>query len=177
MSPLCPLLLALALVAIPGVRGACPAPADLKRPDGTRTCAKVYDKSDPYYENCCRGAELAIEPGTDLPFLPSDWRNVISSLVVAPRCELTVWSRGGKDGKTHKFTAGVYPRLEEYRRGVFGHWSNAISSIYCRCPAAPPTPPPPPLSTSASRAQNPGPHHPQLQFAQTPESLTQIGNP
>lgn len=140
MSPLCPLLLALALVAIPGVRGACPAAADLKKPDGTRTCAKVYDKSDPYYENCCQGAELTIESDTDLPFLPSDWRNIISSVVVAPRCELTVWSRKGKDGKTHKFTAGVYPRLEEYRRGVFGHWSNAIASIYCRCPLAPPSP-------------------------------------
>lgn len=138
MSPLCPLLLALALAAVPAVRGACPAAADLKNPDGTRTCAKVYDKSDPYYENCCGGAELAIKPDTDLPFLPSGWTNVISSLVVAPRCELTVWSRRGKDGKTHKFSAGVYPRLEEYRRGVFGHWSNAISSIYCRClPPAP----------------------------------------
>ncbi|XP_016077849.1 PREDICTED: LOW QUALITY PROTEIN: syncollin [Miniopterus natalensis] len=142
MSPLCPLLLALALVAIPGVRGACPAAADLKNPDGTRTCAKVYDKSDPYYENCCAGAELSIarhrpalpaEPGRDLPFLPSDWTNVISSLVVAPRCELTVWSRRGKAGKTHKFKTGTYPRLEEYRRGIFGHWSNAISSLYCRC--------------------------------------------
>lgn len=111
MSPLCPLLLALALAAVPAVRGACPAPADLKHPDGTRTCAKLYDKSDPYYENCCGGAELAIKPDTDLPFLPSSWTNVISSLVVAPRCELTVWSRRGKAGKTHKFKSGVYPRL------------------------------------------------------------------
>lgn len=132
MSPLCPLLLALALVAVPGAQGACPVPADLKRADGTRTCAKLYDKSDPYYENCCQGAELSVEPGTDLPYLPSNWANTASSLVVAQRCELTVWSRPGKGGKTHKFSAGSYPRLEEFRRGIFGDWSNSISSIYCK---------------------------------------------
>ncbi|XP_010945522.2 syncollin [Camelus bactrianus] len=135
MSPLCPLLLALALAlaAVPGVRGACPVPADLKSANGTRTCAKLYDKSDPYYENCCGGAELALQPGADLPYLPSDWTNVISSLVVGQRCELTVWSIRGKAGKKRKFSAGTYPRLEEYRRGIFGDWSNAISALYCRC--------------------------------------------
>lgn len=137
MSPLCPLLLALALVAVPGIRAACPLPADLKRPDGTRTCAKLYDKSDPYYENCCGGAELSVEPGTDLPFLPADWNNAASSLVVAPRCELTVWSLRGKAGKTRKFSAGAYPRLEEFRKGIFGDWSNTIASLYCRCLPAP----------------------------------------
>ncbi|KAL6091410.1 hypothetical protein STEG23_028392 [Scotinomys teguina] len=132
MSPLCPLLLILALVAVPGARGSCPVPADLKREDGTRTCAKLYEKSDPYYENCCQGAELSLEPGTDLPYLPSDWSNTVSSLVVASRCELTVWSRPGKGGSTRKFSAGSYPRLEEYRRGIFGDWSNVISSLYCK---------------------------------------------
>ncbi|XP_025770613.1 syncollin [Puma concolor] len=131
MSPLCALLLALALVAVPGIRAACPLPADLKRPDGTRTCAKLYDKSDPYYENCCGGAELSVEPGTDLPFLPADWNNAASSLVVAPRCEITVWSLRGKAGKTRKFSAGAYPRLEEFRKGIFGDWSNTIASLYC----------------------------------------------
>ncbi|XP_006901185.1 PREDICTED: syncollin [Elephantulus edwardii] len=133
MAPLCPLLLILALVVAPGVRGACPVPADLKNADGTRTCAKLYDKSDPYYENCCAGAELSLEPGADLPYLPSNWANTASSLVVAQRCELTVWSLRGKGGKTRKFSAGTYPRLEEYRRGIFGNWANAISALYCRC--------------------------------------------
>ncbi|XP_012630684.1 syncollin [Microcebus murinus] len=133
MSPRWPLLLALALAAVPCALGACPAPADLKREDGTRTCAKLYDKSDPYYENCCAGAELSLEPGADLPYLPSDWANTASSLVVAPRCELTVWSLRGKAGKTRKFSGGAYPRLEEYRLGVFRDWSNAISALYCRC--------------------------------------------
>ncbi|XP_057566840.1 syncollin-like [Hippopotamus amphibius kiboko] len=132
MSPLRPLLLALALVAVPGVRGACPEPADLKNDDGTRTCAKLYDKSDPYYENCCGGAVLSVEPGADLPYLPSDWSNTISSIVVAQRCQLTVWSTRGKSGETRKFSAGTYPRLEEYRRGIFGDWSNSISALYCR---------------------------------------------
>ncbi|XP_076988026.1 syncollin [Tamandua tetradactyla] len=133
MSPLCSLLLALALAAIPGARGACPVPADLKHPDGTRTCAKLFEKSDPYYENCCSGAELNLEPGADLPYLPSDWANKASSLVVAQRCELTVWSRRGKAGKTRKFSAGAYPRLEEYRRGIFGNWANSVAALYCRC--------------------------------------------
>ncbi|XP_007114659.2 syncollin [Physeter macrocephalus] len=133
MFLLCSLLLALALAAVPGVRGACPQPADLKNVNGTRICARLYDKSDPYYDLCCGGAELSLEPGADMPYLPSGWKNTISSLVVAPRCELTVWSSRGKAGKTRKFSAGSYPRLEEYRRGIFGDWSNSISSLYCRC--------------------------------------------
>lgn len=161
MSPLCPVLLALALAAVPGVRAACPAPADLKRPDGTRTCAKLYDKSDPYYENCCGGAELSLEPNTDLPFLPSNWANVASSLVVAPRCEITVWSVRGKAGKTRKFSTGAYPRLEEFRKGIFGDWSNTIASLYCRCPPAPPPPaaprPRPPLGVPGSPCPSPHP--------------------
>lgn len=132
MSPLL-LALALALAAAPGTRGACPAAADLKKEDGTRTCAKLYDKSDAYYDNCCAGAELSLEPDTDLPYLPSSWANKASSLVVGQRCELTVWSKSGKEGKTRKFSAGSYPRLEEYRRGLFGDWNNAISALYCKC--------------------------------------------
>ncbi|XP_008852169.1 syncollin [Nannospalax galili] len=132
MSPLCPLMLALALVAVPGAQGACPVPADLKDTDGMRTCAKLYDKSDAYYANCCQGAVLSVEPGADLPYLPSGWANTASSLVVGQRCELTVWSRPGKGGKTRKFSAGSYPRLEEYQRGIFGNWANSISGLYCK---------------------------------------------
>ncbi|XP_039322868.2 syncollin [Saimiri boliviensis] len=162
MSPLRPLLLALVLAVMPCARGACPVPADLKHSDGTRTCAKLYDKSDPYYENCCGGAELSLEPGADLPYLPSNWANTASSLVVAPRCELTVWSLKGKAGKTHKFSTGTYPRLEEYRRGIFGDWSNAISALYCRCPAAHPRPRP------QLRTTPPHTHHPSPEAAPHP---------
>jgi hypothetical protein len=132
MSLLCPLLLALALVAVPGAHGNCPVPADLKKSDGTRTCARLYEKSDPYYDNCCQGPVLSVEPGTDLPYLPSGWSNTASSLVVGQRCEITVWSLPGKHGKTRKFTAGSYPRLEEYRKGIFGDWSDSISALYCK---------------------------------------------
>ena len=132
MSLLCPLLLALALVAVPGAHGNCPVPADLKKSDGTRTCARLYEKSDPYYDNCCQGPVLSVEPGTDLPYLPSGWSNTASSLVVGQRCEITVWSLPGKHGKTRKFTAGSYPRLEEYRKGIFGDWSDSISDLYCK---------------------------------------------
>uniref|UniRef100_A0A8C2VX47 Syncollin n=2 Tax=Chinchilla lanigera TaxID=34839 RepID=A0A8C2VX47_CHILA len=133
MSLLCSLLLALALAAAPGVQGACPAPADLKSEDGSRTCAKLYDKSDPYYDNCCAGSVLSVGPDADLPYLPSDWANTASSIVVAQRCELTVWSRAGKGGKSRKFTSGAYPRLEEFRKGILGNWSNTIAGLYCRC--------------------------------------------
>ncbi|XP_035950752.1 syncollin [Halichoerus grypus] len=156
MSPLCPLLLALALAVVPGVRAACPAAADLKKPDGTRTCARLYDKSDPYYDNCCGGAELSLAPGTDLPFLPSDWTNIASSLVVGPRCEITVWSLRGKGGKTRKFSTGVYPRLEEFRKGLFSDWSNTIASLYCRCPPGPASARSP-ASASAARTRAPRP--------------------
>ncbi|XP_074075098.1 syncollin [Macrotis lagotis] len=127
------LLLQALLGAIPGAQAECPAPAVLKPADGPRLCARLYDKSDPYYENCCAGAELSLEPGTDLPYLPSDWHRTASSLVVGPRCEITVWSRKGKAGKTRKFSSGSYPRLAEFRLGIFGDWNNAIAALYCKC--------------------------------------------
>ncbi|XP_072464445.1 syncollin [Notamacropus eugenii] len=135
MAPfLVPSLLLLALVGtLPGARAACPAPADLKPTDGTRLCARLFEKSDAYYENCCAGAELNLEPGADLPYLPSNWYHTVSSLVVGTRCELTVWYLKGKEGKTRKFSAGAYPRLAEYRRGIFGDWDNAIGALYCKC--------------------------------------------
>ncbi|XP_043853075.1 syncollin [Dromiciops gliroides] len=126
------LLLAL-LGALPGAGAACPEPAVLKPADGPRVCARLFDKSDAYYENCCAGAQLSLEPGADLPYLPSDWYHSASSLVVGPRCELTVWSRKGKSGKTRKFSTGAYPRLAEFRLGIFGNWNNAIAGLYCKC--------------------------------------------
>ncbi|XP_036599174.1 syncollin [Trichosurus vulpecula] len=127
-------LLLLALVgALPGAWAACPAAADLKPADRPRVCARLYEKSDAYYENCCAGAELSLEPGADLPYLPSGWYHSASSLVVGTRCELTVWYRRGKGGKTRKFSAGAHPRLAEYRRGIFGDWNNAIGALYCKC--------------------------------------------
>ncbi|XP_068934773.1 syncollin [Petaurus breviceps papuanus] len=126
--------LLLALVGVlSGSWAACPTAADLKPTNGTRLCARLYDKSDAYYENCCAGAELSLESGADLPYLPSGWYHTASSLVVGTRCEMTVWNLRGKAGKTRKFSAGAYPRLAEYRLGIFGDWNNAIGALYCKC--------------------------------------------
>ncbi|XP_020828211.1 syncollin [Phascolarctos cinereus] len=131
---LVPSLLLLAFLgALPGARTRCPEPADLKPEGGTRECARLYDKSDAYYENCCAGSQLSLEPGADLPYLPAGWYHAASSLVVGTRCELTVWSLRGKRGKSRKFSAGAYPRLTEYRRGLLGDWNNAIGGVYCKC--------------------------------------------
>ncbi|XP_054855303.1 syncollin [Eublepharis macularius] len=123
---LLPLLFALALAQ-------CPAPAELKDSNGTKICALLYTDDSPYYDQCCRGSVLQVLPNEDQPYIPSAFNNKISSLVVATRCELTVWSGKGKGGKTKKFKAAAFPRLQEYRKGIFGDWDNAISAYYCKC--------------------------------------------
>ncbi|XP_008120999.1 syncollin [Anolis carolinensis] len=111
----------------------CPVPADLKREDGTKACALLYTENSPYYDQCCAGNVMEVEPGEDQPYMPSGFNNKVSSVVVAQRCELNVWSSKAKGGKTRKFKAGAFPRLQEYRRGIFGDWNNAISGYYCTC--------------------------------------------
>ncbi|NWQ84998.1 SYCN protein, partial [Columbina picui] len=54
---------------------------------------------------CCAGAALLVAPGDDVPFMPGGWGDRASSLVVGPRCELTVWALPGKRGKSRKFSA------------------------------------------------------------------------
>ncbi|NWQ72614.1 SYCN protein, partial [Neopipo cinnamomea] len=83
----------------------CPAPADLKHVDGTRLCAVLYKDNSPYYDQCCAGAALEVEPDTDAPYMPLRWSGKASSLVVGNRCELRVWSRRGKKGSTRRFSA------------------------------------------------------------------------
>ncbi|NXG67721.1 SYCN protein, partial [Hemiprocne comata] len=83
----------------------CPSPSDLKRPNSTRLCALLYADNSPYYEQCCAGAVLPVEPGADVPYMPRGWADEVSSLVVGTRCELTVWSRNGKKGSKKKFKA------------------------------------------------------------------------
>uniref|UniRef100_A0A8C5R0I4 Syncollin n=1 Tax=Leptobrachium leishanense TaxID=445787 RepID=A0A8C5R0I4_9ANUR len=123
---LLPLLLSPAL-------GACPQPADLKDADGNKLCARLYEDSSPYYDDCCGGKYLDVQGGEDVPYIKLGWNDRISSLVVAPRCELTVWSMKPKDGTTRKFTSGAYPRLQEIKKGLFGTWDDSISSYYCKC--------------------------------------------
>ncbi|XP_054151386.1 syncollin [Melozone crissalis] len=124
------------LLALLGSRGAvaqCPAPADLRPANGTRLCALLYADNSPYYDQCCAGDALEVLPDADMPYLPVGWAGRASSLVVGTRCELTVWSRRAKAGKTRRFSAGAVPRLQEVKRGLFGNWNDAIRALYCTC--------------------------------------------
>ncbi|XP_053577583.1 syncollin-like [Bombina bombina] len=115
--------------------GLCPQPADLKDTYGNKICARLFEDSSVYYDECCGGSYLDVVPGADVPYIPLGWNNRISSLVIAPRCELTVWSRKPKEGSTKKFTSGVQARLSEVKKGLFGDWNDSISSYYCKCNA------------------------------------------
>ncbi|XP_020642883.3 syncollin [Pogona vitticeps] len=129
-----PLFLAILLPLLAaGVWAECPVPTDLKNADGTKVCAKLYTENSPYYNQCCAGDVLLVPPEEDQPYVPSAFNNKVSSLVVAQKCQLVVWSSKGKGGKTRTFKTGSYPRLQEYRRGIFGDWNNAISAYYCKC--------------------------------------------
>ncbi|XP_053124174.1 syncollin [Hemicordylus capensis] len=123
---LLPLLFALAWAQ-------CPAPAELKGVNGTKICAQLYTDDSPYYDQCCAGRVLVVLPGEDQPYMPTAFNNKVSSLVVATRCELSVWSKKAKAGNTRKFKPGAFPRLQEYKRGLFGDWDDAISAYYCKC--------------------------------------------
>ncbi|NXC31909.1 SYCN protein, partial [Campylorhamphus procurvoides] len=83
----------------------CPTAADLRPVNGTRICAQLYTDNSPYYDQCCAGDVLVVEPGSDVPYMPRQWSGEVSSLVVGTRCELNVWSRKGKKGNTRRFGA------------------------------------------------------------------------
>ncbi|XP_068280797.1 syncollin [Nyctibius grandis] len=122
-----------ALVAAGGTRAQCPTASSLRTANGTRLCALLYADDSPYYDQCCGGDTLVVAPGSDVPYMPRGWSDRVSSLVVGTRCDLTVWSRAGKKGKSRRFGAGAVPRLQEVRRGIFGNWNDAISGYYCKC--------------------------------------------
>ncbi|NWI33952.1 SYCN protein, partial [Sula dactylatra] len=81
----------------------CPVPSALRMPNGTRICAQLYADDSPYYNECCAGPVLVVDPNSDVPYMPHGWAARISSLVVGTRCELTVWSRAGKKGSSRRF--------------------------------------------------------------------------
>ncbi|NXJ11649.1 SYCN protein, partial [Odontophorus gujanensis] len=83
----------------------CPTAADLNPSNGTRLCAQLYTEDSAYYNECCSGSSLAVLPDSDVPYMTYKWAGKISSLVVGTRCELTVWSRAGKEGNSKKFSA------------------------------------------------------------------------
>ncbi|NWX94711.1 SYCN protein, partial [Nothoprocta pentlandii] len=83
----------------------CPAPGDLRTVNGSRICAYLYSDNSAYYEDCCAGDVLVVNPSTDMPYMPSGWAAKVSSLVVGTRCELTVWDRSSKKGHSRHFSA------------------------------------------------------------------------
>ncbi|KAK9394244.1 syncollin [Crotalus adamanteus] len=133
MKALLSALLLPLLVAISQAQ--CPLPSQLTNPhpNGTKVCSQMYTDDSPYYDLCCSGSVLMAVAGEDQPYMPTAFNNQISSLVVGQRCELTVWYKKGKGGSTRKFKTGAYPRLQEFKRGLFGNWDNAISAYYCKC--------------------------------------------
>uniref|UniRef100_A0A672TJA4 Syncollin n=1 Tax=Strigops habroptila TaxID=2489341 RepID=A0A672TJA4_STRHB len=101
--------------------------------DGSRACALLYTDDSVYYDQCCGGKSLVVAPDSDVPYMPLGYSGRISSLVVGTGCQLNVWSRSGKKGKTKTFKAGAVPRLQEVKKGLLGNWDNAIRSYYCTC--------------------------------------------
>ncbi|XP_027487177.1 syncollin-like [Corapipo altera] len=126
-------LVALVAVLGGGVEAQCPSASEVRTANGTRLCALLYTDNSPYYDQCCAGDVLEVEPDSDVPYMPFKWSGRTSSLVVGTRCELNVWSRSGKEGSTRRFSAGAVPRLQEVRRGLFGDWNDAIRGYYCTC--------------------------------------------
>ncbi|KAL2094797.1 hypothetical protein ACEWY4_009516 [Coilia grayii] len=111
----------------------CPDPASLKDSNGARLCARMFKDSHHIFAQSCGGDSLDVYPATDEPTMPFVWNNRISSLVVGRGCSLTVWSRPKKEGKRHRFSAGIQYRLKDVMQGLFGNWDNSISAYYCVC--------------------------------------------
>ncbi|XP_052635348.1 LOW QUALITY PROTEIN: syncollin [Harpia harpyja] len=126
-------LVVLAAAVLAGAEAQCPAPSNLRTANGTHICAQLYTDNSPYYDQCCGSPPSWLYPGSDVPYMPPGWVTAVSSLVVGTRCELTVWSRASKKGKSRSFGASTVPRLQEVRRGLFGNWNNTIRGFYCQC--------------------------------------------
>ncbi|KAM9324003.1 syncollin-like [Gastrophryne carolinensis] len=116
-----------------GLLAQCPAPSELVNDSGEKLCARMYQHSSVYFDQSCGGEVLDAKNGDDFPYVPIWWNNRISSLVVANRCSLKVWSTSGKAGNNRTFNSGVYYQLKDYGNGLFGDWNDAISSYYCSC--------------------------------------------
>ncbi|KAL4658596.1 syncollin [Arapaima gigas] len=141
-------VLLLSALCFVGLKTQCPEPSSLKDAEGNKLCARLFEDSHYYNEQSCSGQYLDVYPMDDVPIVPIGWNNRISSLVVAPRCTLTAWSRSKKEGKKHKFSSGIQYRLKEVAQGLFGNWNDDISGYYCeqaQCLRQPPTVPLTPL--------------------------------
>ncbi|XP_043541232.1 syncollin-like [Chiloscyllium plagiosum] len=131
MAPVVQLALTLWLAL--GAVAQCPEPSALRDVGGIRVCARLYEDSDVLYDRCCGGGYMDIQSPADVPSIERFWNDRVSSLVVGPRCELTVWNKRNKRGYRRKFRTGVQYRLEEVGKGLFGNWDDSITSYYCVC--------------------------------------------
>ncbi|CAJ0948513.1 unnamed protein product [Ranitomeya imitator] len=116
-----------------GLLAECPSPANLVNAQGEKLCTRMFEHSNVYFDQSCGGDFLDAKDGDDFPYMPIGWGNKISSLVVANRCTLKVWSATGKSGNNRTFNSGVVYHLKDYANGLFGDWNDAISSYYCTC--------------------------------------------
>ncbi|KAG9478129.1 hypothetical protein GDO78_013244 [Eleutherodactylus coqui] len=111
----------------------CPLPSNLMNEAGEKLCARMFEHSNMYFDQSCSGDHLDSKNGDDYPYMPLGWGKKISSLVVANRCSLKVWSKSGKLGNNRTFNAGVFYQLKDYANGLFGNWNDAIQSYFCTC--------------------------------------------
>ncbi|KAM4696296.1 syncollin-like [Rhinophrynus dorsalis] len=116
-----------------GLLAQCPSPANLVNEYDEKLCARMFEHSSHYFDQSCGGANLDAKNGDDFPYMPTGWRNKISSLVVANRCTLKVWSKDPKLGNNRSFSSGVVYQLKDYQNGLFGNWNDSIQSYFCTC--------------------------------------------
>ncbi|XP_078392290.1 syncollin-like [Cetorhinus maximus] len=128
-----PASLLLSALLLSGALAQCPEPSTLRDVDGVRVCARLYQESNVIYDRCCAGGYFDIISPADVPYMERAWNDRVSSLVVGPRCQLTVWNKRNKLGKRRTFRTGIQYRLVESGKGLFGNWDNSISSYYCTC--------------------------------------------
>ncbi|XP_041035549.1 syncollin-like [Carcharodon carcharias] len=127
------LLLLLSALLLSGALALCPDPSTLRNVDGVRVCARFYRDSNVLYDRCCSGGFFDVVSPADVASMGREWNDRISSLVVGPRCQLTVWNKRNKLGYRRTFRTGIQYRLVESGKGLFGNWDNSISSYYCTC--------------------------------------------
>ncbi|OCT67970.1 syncollin-like [Xenopus laevis] len=127
----------LSLLVLPflfgGLVAECPGSASLLNENGEKLCARMYEHSSAYFDQSCGGAYLDAKNGDDFPYMPSGWKNKISSLVVSSRCTLKVWSKEGKLGNNRSFSAGVVYQMKDYKNGLFGNWNDSVQAYFCTC--------------------------------------------
>ena len=115
------------VMLVAAVQAGCPSNAEL----GEGVCARVFK------ERGCMGDSMDVEDGAVVNELEPECNNVISAVVVAPKCHLRVYDGTDLKGSYGLFSQAVFPDLSKERRLSFtdptAHWDNQITSIKCSC--------------------------------------------